>query len=235
MNEAFTAAPRTRVEVTRQWAAPEGDTTMLDTQVTVVGNVATDPRMSETKDGHHFTSFRIASTPRRFDRGSGEWRDGDTLYASVTCWRGLAENTATCLKKGHGVIVVGRLSHREYETRDGAKRQTVEIDAVAIGPDLGRAVAIVKRAERSLSAVPAPAAAVTDGTPAVLADLGLPESIDWELAAAEPAPDPELESEPESELESEPVPELVGAGVGSSGGLIGALGRGKSRSNANSA
>jgi single-strand DNA-binding protein len=208
---------------------------MLDTQITMIGNLVADPRIIKTVSGHHFTTFRIASTPRRFDRGSGVWRDGETLFASVTCWRALAENAAATLKKGHGVIVIGRLSQREYETKDGEKRQPVEIDAVAIGPDLARAVAIVKRADRSLSAVPSESTAVSDGMPSGATDeLDAAEAVDWgdQLAGDEGA-----ESDDALELiEALPDPpdppdgpELVAAG---SSGLSGALGRGKGRSSA---
>ena len=123
---------------------------MFDTQVTVVGNLVADPRLAETKDGQAVASFRLASTPRRFDRATGEWRDGDTLFTSVTCWRALAENVYMSLKKGASVIVIGRLSVRPYETKDGDKRQSVDIDAMAVGPDLGRATTIIKRVERSV-------------------------------------------------------------------------------------
>jgi single-strand DNA-binding protein len=129
---------------------------MFDTQVTVVGNLVAEPRLAFTKDGQAVASFRLASTPRRFDRAAGAWKDGDTLFTSVTCWRALAENVSASLKKGASVIVLGRLSVRPYETRDGDKRVSVDIDAVAIGPDLGRAIALVKRAERG---VPAPGVA----------------------------------------------------------------------------
>jgi single-strand DNA-binding protein len=121
---------------------------MFDTHVTVVGNVVAEPRVAQTRDGHPVASFRLASTPRRFDRASGEWRDGETLFIGVTCWRALAENVALSLKKGSSVIVMGRLSIRPYETKDGDKRQSVDIDAVAVGPELGRAVVVIKRTER---------------------------------------------------------------------------------------
>jgi single-strand DNA-binding protein len=123
---------------------------MFDTQVTVVGNLVADPRLTSTPNGHPVASFRLASTPRRFDRAAGEWRDGATLYVNVTCWRGLAENVATSLKKGQAAIVIGRLSVRPYETKDGDKRQSVDIDAMAAGPDLSRVVTVVKRAERGV-------------------------------------------------------------------------------------
>jgi single-strand DNA-binding protein len=133
----------------RQAAAPEGET-MFDTQVTVVGNLVADPRLTETKDGQPIASFRLASTPRRFDRATGEWKDGDTLFTSVTCWRSLAENVHLSLRKGNSVIVIGRLSVRPYETKDGDKRQSVDIDAMAVGPELARATTIIKRVERSV-------------------------------------------------------------------------------------
>jgi single-strand DNA-binding protein len=123
---------------------------MFDTQVTVVGNLVAEPRLAETKDGQPVASFRLASTPRRFDRGTGEWKDGDTLFTNVTCWRALAENVYMSLKKGTSVIVIGRLSVRPYETKDGDKRQSVDIDAMAVGPDLGRATTIIKRVERTV-------------------------------------------------------------------------------------
>jgi single-strand DNA-binding protein len=142
---------------------------MFDTQVTVVGNLVAEPRLAFTKDGQAVASFRLASTPRRFDRTAGEWKDGDTLFTSVTCWRALAENVSASLKKGASVIVLGRLSVRPYETRDGDKRQSVDIDAIAIGPDLGRAIALVKRAERG---VPAPGVA---GDPIGSLEVAVPD------------------------------------------------------------
>ena len=110
---------------------------MFDTQVTVVGNLVAEPRLASTNDGQAVASFRLASTPRRFDRATGEWKDGDTLFTNVTCWRALAENVFASLKKGSSVIVLGRLSVRPYETKDGDKRQSVDIDAIAVGPELG--------------------------------------------------------------------------------------------------
>ena len=136
---------------------------MFDTQVTVVGNLVADPRLNFTKDGQPVASFRVASTPRRFDRASGEWRDGDTLYASVTCWRGLAENVMASLKKGQAAIVIGKLSVRPYETKEGEKRQSVDIEAQAVGPDLARVVTVIKRAERGVAPTRTPALVAVEG------------------------------------------------------------------------
>lgn len=138
---------------------------MFDTQVTVVGNLVAEPRLALTKDGQPVASFRLASTPRRFDRATAEWKDGDTLFTNVTCWRALAENVSASLKKGSSVIVLGRLSVRPYETKDGDKRQSVDIDAIAVGPELGRVITLIKRAERAVPAAQdAPLASDRAGT-----------------------------------------------------------------------
>lgn len=174
---------------------------MFDTQVTVVGNLVADPRMSETKDGQQIASFRLASTPRRFDRAAGEWKDGDTLFTSVTCWRSLAENVHLSLRKGNSVIVIGRLSVRPYETREGEKRQSVDIDAMAVGPELGRATTIIKRVERSVQpSVEAELAAPiaddhglttdgSDGDDGLDGDMVAPGGIDWGVSLGEPLGD----------------------------------------------
>jgi single-strand DNA-binding protein len=141
---------------------------MFDTQVTVVGNLVAEPRLAFTNDGQAVASFRLASTPRRFDRATGEWKDGDTLFTSVTCWRALAENVSASLKKGSSVIVLGRLSVRPYETKDGDKRQSVDIDAIAVGPELGRAITLIKRAERAV-----PAAGATPIAPSAADDFAV--------------------------------------------------------------
>jgi len=129
---------------------------MYDTQVTLVGNLVADPRIHTLPDGQVVASFRIASTRRRFDRSSSQWRDVGTTYANVTCWRGLGENAAASLKKGQAAIVWGRLSVRSYETKEGGKRESVDIDAFAVGPDLTRVITLVKRAERSAASAAQP-------------------------------------------------------------------------------
>ena len=173
---------------------------MLDTYVTVVGNLVADPRLIETDGRPPMASFRLASTPRRFDRRTGEWRDGETLFTNVTCWRGLAENVTLSLKKGHGVIVHGRLMKRGYETKTGEHRESVDIDALAVGPELSRVAAVVKRVERSSPSTPWDAAAVGESDGAQVqsaeAESGLATGAD-EFDAAMPslADDPEFESD----------------------------------------
>jgi single-strand DNA-binding protein len=108
--------------------------------MTIVGNVVDTPKLRRTRSGHSVANFRVASTPRRFDREAGQWVDGQTLFVTVTCWRSLGENAAQSLRKGQPVVVVGRFCQREYE-RDETLRTAYELEAIALGHDLTRGVA----------------------------------------------------------------------------------------------
>lgn len=111
----------------------------MDTFVTVCGNVVADPVRRATASGLAVVSLRLASTPRRFERTSQEWKDGPTLFINVTCWRSLADNVARSLHRGDPVIVYGRLMFREWKDREEQPRHAYEIDAAVVGPDLARA------------------------------------------------------------------------------------------------
>jgi single-strand DNA-binding protein len=120
-----------------------------ETVITVVGNLVDDPELRFTPSGAAVANFRIASTPRTFDRQSNEWKDGDALFLSCSVWRQAAENVAESLQKGMRVVVQGRLKQRSYETREGEKRTVVELDVEEVGPSLKYATAKVARVQRS--------------------------------------------------------------------------------------
>jgi single-strand DNA-binding protein len=120
-----------------------------DTVITVVGNLVDDPELRFTPSGAAVANFRIASTPRTFDRQANEWKDGDALFLSCSVWRQAAENVAESLQRGMRVIVQGRLKQRSYETREGEKRTVVELEVDEVGPALAFATAKVTRASRS--------------------------------------------------------------------------------------
>jgi single-strand DNA-binding protein len=120
-----------------------------ETTITVVGNLVDDPELRFTPSGAPVANFRIASTPRTFDRQTNEWKDGDTLFLSCSVWRQMAENVAESLQRGMRVIVNGRLKSRQYETREGEKRTVFEIDVEEVGPSLRSATAKVAKTTRS--------------------------------------------------------------------------------------
>src|SRR4029078_10759462 len=120
-----------------------------DTQITVVGNLVDDPDLRFTPSGAAVANFRIASTPRTFDRQTNEWKDGETLFMTCAVWRQTAESVAESLQRGMRVIVQGRLKARSFETREGEKRTVFEIDVDEVGPSLRSATAKVTRASRA--------------------------------------------------------------------------------------
>jgi single-strand DNA-binding protein len=108
---------------------------MFETTVSVVGYVITEPRVRETAGGERVASFRVVSTSRRYDRQQERWVDGDRFFATVHCWRNLAEAVLREVRKRQGVVLSGRLRTREYES-GGEWRVAVEIEAAAVGIDL---------------------------------------------------------------------------------------------------
>jgi single-strand DNA-binding protein len=147
--------------------------------ISVTGNVGGEPRTRVVADGIVVTDFRIAATPRKVDRSTGEWKDQPTLWFGVTCWRHVAENVAASVKKGDRIVVTGKLHAREWKNEQGEERTGLEIEAKTIGFDLSRGKVVQERT--------APLAATSDpGLPPVdeLADvLGEPEPSLDEMAA----------------------------------------------------
>jgi single-strand DNA-binding protein len=120
-----------------------------DTTITVVGNLTADPELRFTPSGAAVANFTVASTPRIYDRQTGEWKDGEALFLRCNIWREAAENVAESLTRGSRVIVQGRLKQRSFETREGEKRTVVEVEVEEIGPSLRYATAKVNKASRS--------------------------------------------------------------------------------------
>ena len=120
-----------------------------ETVITLVGNLVEDPELRFTPSGAAVANFRVASTPRTFDRQTSEWKDGDTLFLSCAVWPQAAENVAESLQRGMRVIISGRLKSRTYETREGEKRTVFEIDVDEVGPSLKTATAKVTKTTRS--------------------------------------------------------------------------------------
>ena len=120
-----------------------------ETVITVVGNITDDPELRFTPSGAAVANFTVASTPRTMNRQTNEWEDGEALFLRCSIWRQAAENVAESLQKGARVIVQGRLKARTWETREGEKRTSFELDVEEIGPSLKWATAKVTRASRS--------------------------------------------------------------------------------------
>lgn len=121
---------------------------MNEAQITISGNLVADPELRYTPNGVPVANFRIASTPRQYDRQAGEWIEGESLFLTCTAWKQFGENVAKTLTKGMRVLVTGELKQRSYQTREGEQRISFEMDVRDLGPSLRWADAQVNRNPR---------------------------------------------------------------------------------------
>lgn len=119
-----------------------------ETTLTIVGNLVDDPELRYTAAGAPVANFRVASTPRVYDRTKGEFADGDPLFLTCTAWRDMAEHVAESLTRGSRVIVSGQLRQDTYETKEGERRTVYKVSVDDIGPSLRYATAAVHRKAR---------------------------------------------------------------------------------------
>lgn len=157
---------------------------MNDATITLIGNVATSVRFARSDKGNAFASFRMACTPRRFDRMSGQWIDERTTFVSVSCFRALAENVVTSLTKGDPIVVTGKLRVTPWE-RDDRSGISVEVDAASVGHDLNRGQTRFARLRKEFTGEP-------DAENPDIAVARTPENtapVESEAPAAEPVAD----------------------------------------------
>lgn len=129
---------------------------MNDSIITLRGYVGADPVVRSVGEVS-VANFRMACTPRKLNRSTGEWSNGVTQWFTVSAWRQLGENVGRSLRKGDPVVVQGRLSARSYVNKDGLEVNTFEVEATVVGHDLNRGMTSLSRNPRSLAAVAAPA------------------------------------------------------------------------------
>jgi single-strand DNA-binding protein len=136
-----------------------------DITITVTGNLTDDPELRYTPSGVAVAKFRVASTPRIYDKASNQWKDANPSFMAVTVWRQLAENVAESLKRGDRVIAHGTLRQDNYETREGEKRSTWVMEAEDVACSLKFSQAQVKKLARTGGNTIAPDPWASNGLP----------------------------------------------------------------------
>jgi single-strand DNA-binding protein len=120
---------------------------MYESTITVRGWIGGDVALRRAGDVP-VASFRLACTPRKFNRRTENWSDGGTQWFTVSCWRGLGENVAESLRRGDPVIVHGRLELRTFVNSHDVEVESLEIDATHVGHDLSRGTSRFTRTPR---------------------------------------------------------------------------------------
>lgn len=147
-----------------------------ETVITVIGNLTGAPELRYTQSGVPVANFTIASTPRTFDRRAGDFKDGEALFLRASVWREFAEHVAGALTKGMRVVAHGNLRQRNYETREGERRSSIELDVQEIGPGLRYATATVTRAAPTANAGAGGGQAAQQWAPSQAAPQGAPQA-----------------------------------------------------------
>lgn len=118
-------------------------------QITVTGNLVADPELRTTQNGKPWVSFRLAATPRTYNRDTNQWVDGETLWLNCTMVGQGAENVANSLTKGSQVVAVGKLGQRQFTDNQGQQRTSIDLEVDEIGASLKFAQVQVIRAPQN--------------------------------------------------------------------------------------
>jgi single-strand DNA-binding protein len=122
--------------------------------ITIAGTLVADPELRFTPAGAAVTNFTVAANDRRYDTTTNEWVDGGATFLRCSIWRQAAENTAESLTKGTRVLLTGTLRQREWETPEGQKRYSFDVDVTEIGASLKWATLTVTKTTRTTSTNP---------------------------------------------------------------------------------
>ncbi len=155
---------------------------MYSTEITVTGNLV-GPPMKRRVGESSVVAFRIASTGRRFDRVSGGWVDGATLFMDVDCWGELGGNVIRSVAKGDPVVVHGHVFTEEWDS-EGGRRQRNKIRAGAVGLNLSRGHCDFHRTLRQ-GPVEAPAGAETTASDVTGSTLSATDPVDAHLTSGD--------------------------------------------------
>lgn len=96
-------------------------------KVFLAGRLTQDPELRYTPSGVAVTTLRMAVNTTFFPR-DGEKKE-EVLYIDVVVWQKRAESCVEYLRKGSPLFIEGRLRSRRWETQDGQKRTTIEVQA----------------------------------------------------------------------------------------------------------
>ena len=146
--------------------------------VTITGFVGSMPVPFGRSGGVEGCSFRMGSTRRYRDGGTGEWHNLPTTWITVKAFRTLASNARMSVHVGEAAIVTGVLSTEEWTTQNDERRSRIVVEATNIGHDINYGVSELKKFQKSDRDAPAQG----NGTPA---NPGLPPSPGGGTATAD--------------------------------------------------
>ena len=97
----------------------------LKNRVMLIGNLGQDPDTKTIESGKKVTHFTLA-TDDSYKNSEGQ-KVSETTWHNIVAWNGLADIAGRFLKKGHQVVVEGRIVYRNYEDKKGVTKYITEI------------------------------------------------------------------------------------------------------------
>ncbi|MFI1989808.1 single-stranded DNA-binding protein [Actinoplanes sp. NPDC020271] len=180
---------------------------MFDTNVTIIGNVLTQPEWRRTQQSNQLVAnFRIASTARRYDRENRCWVDGNSLRIRVSAWRRLAEGVIASISVGDPVVAYGRIYTRDWEDEEGNHRVSYEMEAHSVGHDLARGQSRFARTRPTGITTADDGETEADGLPEPVVGEMEPDFLQVVAGLTETAEEPEETGDEEQEEEKEETP-----------------------------
>ena len=110
-------------------------------KITEKGFVIAAPTLKFTPSGKAVVEVPIAFNKRRKNDQTGQWENTHSIVVRGTAWEDHAEQIAETITDRMDVLVSGELFVREYETKDGRKGQSVEMNIFDIGPAVSKRAA----------------------------------------------------------------------------------------------
>lgn len=159
----------------------------MSVHITLIGTVATEPKIIRFENGGSKCSFRFAESERRFDRTTGTWLESEANWYTVNVSRGMGDHAAESLRKGQRIIVTGRARVRQWTTADGRSGSATEVEADGIGHDLRFGVSMFEprtgaKAQRADTAEQSGISGQSDAQTRSAAATG--EGLQWQGAAS---------------------------------------------------
>lgn len=109
----------------------------LVSAITIAGNLTGDPEVRKDRNDKSVCRIRIASTPRKFNRDTKEYEDGEPNYINCVAFGAMADNIASTLSKGMRVVVHGELKQENWTDKEsGVAKTDKSITIEDIGPSL---------------------------------------------------------------------------------------------------
>ncbi|MDI9256211.1 MULTISPECIES: single-stranded DNA-binding protein [Flavobacterium] len=94
-------------------------------RVQLIGHLGQDPEVKTLEGGRKVANFTLA-TNDYYTNDKGE-KIENTEWHKVVAWGKTAEIIEKYVNKGKEVAVDGKLTHRSYDDKDGAKRYVTEV------------------------------------------------------------------------------------------------------------